>query len=503
MSGNPKPPSKAKIACDAIEAAAAEGILVLFADAVDETPHATIRVAGSAEHLETHPVRGGGFSNFLRRVFWEMTGEPIYGDALTAALAFAEMRAVSGGRRELHSRVAHLDGRVLVDAGDESWGAYEITPSGWKYMPRHPLPFVRSQATVAFPVPLAGRPLVPLLEEVLTVDRETAVLLAAWTVCAYCNGPYLVLILHGEQGSGKSTAARVLRALTDPSAVALRSPPREARDLVVAARRSHVVAYDNLSSLPQWFSDGLSTIATGGGYEARRLYTDLDEVLVTMKRPILLNGIENPAVSADLLDRSLVVQMKPIFEERRRSEEEIDADLDALAPELAGAVFTAVSGALENLDATGRPAWARMVDATRWALASAGALGSTSQEIESALKRNRALRDELVLEGSVFAAAVLEFAIAKKHWEGATLELKHALETETETGQANATKKEIWPQTVQKAAAVLAREAPILRRQGVEWKPAGRRGGIRVKTLTYTPLTAHNAGGEPAEGSTT
>ena len=32
---------------------------------------------------------------------------------------------------------------------------------------------------------------------------------------------------------------------------------------------------------------------------------------------------------------------------------------------------------------------------------------------------------------------------------------------------------------------MLAREAPILRRQGVEWTDTSRRGGIKVKTLTY------------------
>ena len=83
-----------------------------------------------------------------------------------------------------------------------------------------------------------------------------------------------------------------------------------------------------------------------------------------------------------------------------------------------------------------------------------------------------------MLEGSVFATAVIEFAIAKSGWQGTTAELKSVLETETETGKANADKKAVWPQTVQKVVAVLAREAPILRRQGVEWTDTARRGGV-------------------------
>jgi ABC-type oligopeptide transport system ATPase subunit len=50
------------------------------------------------------------------------------------------------------------------------------------------------------------------------------------------RGPYPVLGVHGEQGSGKSTAARMIRSLIDPYAVLLRSEPKEARDLMIAAK---------------------------------------------------------------------------------------------------------------------------------------------------------------------------------------------------------------------------------------------------------------------------
>lgn len=476
-------PSKAKIACALVDTARSSGEIELFSSAVDETPYATIHTDG---HTETHAVKGGGFSKYLKLAFWELAEDPLHGDALTAALAHAEMRALLGDRRELYARVAHLADRVIVDAGDQAWGCYEITAAGWSYLPAHPVPFVRSKATTPFPPPVAGRSLGPLLMTILQIDADTARLFAAWVACTYCGGPYLVLVLNGEQGSGKSTAAKVLRSLTDPNAVPVRKPPRESRDLVAAARSAHVVAYDNLSSLPQWLSDALSMISTGGGYEARQLYTDHDEVLVMLKRPILLNGIENPAVSADLLDRSLLAAMKPIEDDDRRSEDEIDADLDRLQGELVGAVFAAVSGALRNLAETPRPSWARMVDATRWALAAAPALGSRASKMERALRGNRLRRDELVLEGSVFSIAVIEYAIANGQWQGTTAELKAALETDTPTGRANADKKETWPQTIQKVVALLAREAPVLRRQGVEWTDTARRGGAKVKTLTYT-----------------
>ena len=44
-----------------------------------------------------------------------------------------------------------------------------------------------------------------------------------------------LLLLVGSQGTGKSQRARIIRWLLDPNLVALRSPPREPRDLAIAA----------------------------------------------------------------------------------------------------------------------------------------------------------------------------------------------------------------------------------------------------------------------------
>ena len=81
----------------------------------------------------------------------------------------------------------------------------------------------------------------------------------SWLVAA-CRpqGPYPLLILQGEQGSAKSTTAKLLRRIIDPVTAPLRTPPREERDLLIAANNSWVVAYDNLSGIPPWLSDAFA-----------------------------------------------------------------------------------------------------------------------------------------------------------------------------------------------------------------------------------------------------
>ena len=144
-------------------------------------------------------------------------------------------------------------------------------------------------------------------------------LIIAWLLATLReHGPYPVLTVIGEQGSAKSTLIELLRLLIDPNVANLRAPPREDRDLFISAGNSHVLAYDNLSGLPPWLSDGLARISTGAAFASRTLYTDQEEVLVRAEKPIALNGITDIVSRADLADRCIFVTADRILEKDRK-----------------------------------------------------------------------------------------------------------------------------------------------------------------------------------------
>jgi hypothetical protein len=88
--------------------------------------------------------------------------------------------------------------------------------------------------------------------------NEDFVLIVAWLLAALRDrGPYPVLVLVGEHGTAKSTLCRTLRALIDPHTTALRSLPRDERDLFIAANNGWMIPIDNISTLPEWLSDTL------------------------------------------------------------------------------------------------------------------------------------------------------------------------------------------------------------------------------------------------------
>ncbi len=127
-------------------------------------------------------------------------------------------------------------------------------------------------------------------------------------------------MLQGEQGTGKSTTSRVLRSLVDQSSVPLRSPPKDCRDLLVSAANNFVIVIDNLSGLKPEISDCLCRLSTGGGHDTRALFTNDEQHLVDIQRPILINGLDEIASRPDLAERSFVINLPVIESDKRRDE---------------------------------------------------------------------------------------------------------------------------------------------------------------------------------------
>jgi hypothetical protein len=158
----------------------------------------------------------------------------------------------------------------------------------------------------------------------------------------------------GEHGSCKSTLAILIVRLTDPRAPEQRSPPTNEEDLLVAAKTSHVLHYDNCSHLPDWLSDAFCRLATGGGAGKRKLYTDDDEILFEGRRPILLNGIEDFVTRPDLVDRANFFNHEIVRDKDRLSDQEIEDRFQRHRAKIFGVLLDGVAAALKNHNALSR-----------------------------------------------------------------------------------------------------------------------------------------------------
>ena len=247
---------------------------------------------------------------------------------------------------------------------------------------------------------------------------------------------------------------------------------------MIAATNSWVVTLDNLSWVPDWFSDALCRLATGGGLSTRELYTDADEIIFDAQRPVLLNGIEEVVTRGDLLDRLIHANLPRIPDEERRPEAEFWAEFDRVRPRLYGALLDAAVCALRNVADVHLDRHPRMADAARWVTAAEPALGWEHGTFLDAYLRNREDADDLALEASPLAQLVRDLG----DFRGTATELLEKLDARA---PFNITRAKSWPRTPSTLSNRLRRLAPNLRANGIEvefTKEAGGPGGKNQRT---------------------
>lgn len=470
--------------------------------APDGTAFATVEVDG---HRETWPLKSRRYRQWLLRRFYVERGRAPSAQAMTDALNTLEARAIFDGPEAIvHTRVArHGDRVVYVDLCNARWEGVEITLSGWRVVSSDAVSvkFVRKDNAAPLPHPEEGGT-VGDLRPLLNVRAEDDFrLLVAWMVGTFNpDGPYPVLALQGEQGSAKSTTVRVLRSVTDPAVEPLRAPPRDERDLAIAAGGNWTPALDNLSGVRPWLSDALCRLATGGGFATRELYSDDREVVFSQKRPVILNGIDSLAAAGDLRDRSLVIELPPIPPAERRTEREFSRELEGARPAVLGALLDAVSAALRNMGHAVLVERPRMADFAEWVVAAEEALGWATGAFMEAYAGNRGAATGSALDEDPVATAVRELVARRGEWSGTSTELLAEL---CEMVDESTKRSKSWPAAPNVLSNAQKRMAPALREVGIEYgeRSEGRM-KKRIKTLRGRPKVIVRAARGGAVGET-
>jgi|GEM_PF-1219680 hypothetical protein len=430
------------------------------------------------EHRETWAIRSKGFRRYLAHEFYKIEGKGPQAEALSSALQVLEARAqFDGPERPVWVRVAEHEGAIYLDLGNDSCEAVKITPNDWELVSDPPVCFRRTRSMTALPYPVRGGNVMELRQFLNIASDADFILLVAFLISALRpRGPYPISVLNGEQGSAKSTTARCLGNLIDPSTSPLRSTPRDVRDLMIAATNSWVLGFDNLSGVSDWLSDAFCRLSTGGGFSTRELYTDREEVIFEATRPIILNGIDALTNRQDLADRSLIFNLPQIEKKKRRSEKEFWKEFGEARPRILGALLATVSMALRNIDTVKLPDPLRMADFSLWVAAAEPALPWPAGSFMEAYAHNRAEAVELSLEADCVAVTMREFMADKIEWSGKPSQLYEELE---KLVPENTKRSKLWPKAANKLSNRLTRAATFLRVIGLNvengWSKTGER----------------------------
>ncbi|SEQ33349.1 toprim domain-containing protein [Giesbergeria anulus] len=423
---------------------------------------------------ETYRLTGGKFKSWLMAEFYKASGKAARDQSVREALQVLDGLAQHDGEQKaVHIRAASHEGAIYVDlAQPGSSMAAKIEAGRWELVQAPPVRFLRPDTMRPLPTPTVGE--VSQLWNFVNVPEDARLLVLAWLLeCLRPDSVFPVLELVGEAGSAKSTTQRYLRMLIDPNASNLRSPPKSVEDVFVSAGMNWVVSFENVSHLAAPMQDALCVLATGGGYAKRKHYTDADESVINVTRPVVINGISASITAHDLIDRSICIEPQRLHQ--RREDGDIQREFEATYPSLVAGLFLLMAQTLKELPSTRLPDGEniRMAGFARLGVAMERALGAPAGEF---LRQFHASRQESIartIDSSPVATALLEWFESRFN-ASAEMSAKVLL---TEVEKFKPLGADAWPKSAKGFGDALRRAAPSLRYIGVEVKSLGKVGG--------------------------
>ena len=433
-------------------------------------------------HRETWSIKSKGFCVFVSYTGYKELGRVPTEAIIKAVTDTLAGKALHDGEEiEAYLRCAALPcGGYMIDMGDKDWRAFEVTPEGCKIVARPDVRFVRSGTSAPFPEPdFEGD--VNLLWKHVNIPKDFRILALAFVLESYRpDTPYALLELCGEQGSAKSSTHKRFSQLIDPSTAPLKAPPRKVEDAFLSLANNYLSSFENVSNLSPAIQDALCVILTGGASATRKLYTDTEESVISVKGPVIINGIRSVVTRSDLIDRSVKAVLPRIRE--RKPESELEADFERDYPKILGGMLTLFSKTLKLLPSVKLDSLPRMADFAILGEAMSRVRGDGS-DFTAVYEANRTESLQDALEASPIALALQDFMMEEKAWQGTHKELKAELEKPRYKHEGDG-----WPKSARGLRSILDRQAPNLRAVGIEIEslPKTRlRREIRIYVVGY------------------
>lgn len=373
----------------------------------------------------TVKLRGREFRRWLAGTYYAITDRAANNDAIATALSVLEAKATFDGQKmELSNRFAMRDGLIYIDMADTKWRAARVSSTGWEILDTPPVLFRRYSHQQALPDPVHGGSLADLHKHLAIKSNDDKLLVEAFLVStAFSTIPRPPITFHGPQGASKTTSARILKLLTDPSVTESVDLGKSPADLAQVLDHHGVPCFDNLSSIPSWAGDMLCRAVTGGAFSKRELYSDDSDILFTFRRPMVITGINIPTHAPDLLDRLLLIELERIQPENRLDEATFWKRFDIDRASLFGALLDGIAGALQFLPDIKLDRMPRMADFARVACAYAEFKGAGADKMLDIIMRHSSRQTQEVLDADPVASAIREFVQSRRTWTGTTGEL--------------------------------------------------------------------------------
>ena len=281
--------------------------------------------------------------------------------------------------------------------------------------------------------------------------------------------PHAIENIDGPHGSGKTSYTETKRSLFDPNGAPTQSLKFDERDLSISAVHQGMLAFDNVNSaLPDYISDIICRLTTGQGFRTRELYTNTGEVILKLKRSIIINGINRASYKPDFIDRECPIHLGVMPESRRMTDADIRAKAEALIPKVRGFIISIITKAMElysQVESELRGKLPRMADFVIWGECGIRAMGFPAMSFYNAYMEAKHEETVDVARDTLIISAIQGLMANREEWKGTTKDLLDMLESFVTENQR---KSKAFPRDERRLGRVLRELIPTLREIGLE-----------------------------------
>lgn len=298
-------------------------------DSFTGEPYAKDTSTGLCEPL----VPRGAFAARIVRLAQKRYGRIPRSQAVGEAITAMQGEAADAPSLPVHLRVANYNGSTWIDTGGDDVLLLAAGGCSKIRMGDCGVSFRRTPVMEPLPEPddtvlddwvgaLAD------LWTLLNVQGAYRLLLLGWMVHGIIRevDDFPMLLIQAEQGSGKSFLLRTVARLLDPSKDNGGALPQNEDALAVTALNARLLLFDNINRIPPSKSDLLCRVSTGGTVRRRKLYTDATEGVYSVRRPVVITGINLGTMNNDLAERVVKIEMKRPTDSQRRALADLEAD---------------------------------------------------------------------------------------------------------------------------------------------------------------------------------
>ena len=430
------------------------------------------------------------FNAFITTMYHDETHDVLSANALRSVAATLDGYATRFGspEYEIDTRVARRGETIYVDMANEKGEVIAVTKDGWKIQTGSPVRFRRPKGMLPLPYPVDGGS----LEEIKTVTNivdDQFILVKAWLIGTLNPvGSYPVLVFVSPGGRVKSRTCARLKKVIDPAFTELESLPtkKESDDaLIIAALDNLAISFDNVSYISPEMSDRLCKISSGAGFRRRKFYTNAESVQFVLKKPMIINGINESVTKGDLLDRSIFIESPlPTF----KATADAESEFTEMHPKLLGALLNYAVAGLKAMAAGDVPAGCntRMTDFAQWVVLCLGP--EEGKKFTKVYSENKDAQIDSVSEGNPVVETLRMFMKTKGNessWTGTASELLISLERQGGYKSGYAPRPEGWPANPRSLSSKLNELDSQIRKRGLV--VTRHRGTERKITVDHIP----------------